>query len=324
MPIAGSLSGRVFTTGEPLRVGTPHELDGVSLVTSGELDVGPVMIVPLRGRRARWGADRSQAHGTARVHRGRAGHGRRVRRPGLGGHRAGRGPLRATPGRDARRARSDRRRPARPRHPAALRHRSRTAELAGVAGPGRIADRLHQPRSSTSTTPSARSAPASSRSTRLPRSPRGGAQRLLGVVTDAAVGPRIRARGPLRGPPGEHLPGEVAAIWSRCCAKACPTSRATRTPGRSMSGSPPHPAGLRRGHRRRRRHERHHPPQRPGQPAPTRRTPRRRVHPHPATPPAPVCPGRSPTAQPDHHGSQNQGAAGQALRPCPPPTPMDT
>lgn len=49
VPIAGSLSGRVFSTGEPLRVGTPHELEGMSPSGAGELDVGPVMIVPLTG-----------------------------------------------------------------------------------------------------------------------------------------------------------------------------------------------------------------------------------------------------------------------------------
>ena len=49
VPIAGSLSGRVFTTGEPLRVSTPHELEGASPASTGELDVGPMMIVPLTG-----------------------------------------------------------------------------------------------------------------------------------------------------------------------------------------------------------------------------------------------------------------------------------
>ena len=105
VPIAGSLSGRVFTTGEPLRVSTPHELEGASPASTGELDVGPMMIVPLTGSQGTLGVlTAARRTGQARVHRGRGGHGGRVRRPGLGGHRAGRGPRRARPGRDARRA----------------------------------------------------------------------------------------------------------------------------------------------------------------------------------------------------------------------------
>ena len=46
---AGSLSGRVFTTGEPLRVAHPHDEAGLMSVASGDLDVGPVLVVPLRG-----------------------------------------------------------------------------------------------------------------------------------------------------------------------------------------------------------------------------------------------------------------------------------
>jgi GAF domain-containing protein len=49
VPIAGSLSGRVFTTGEPLRVATPHELEGASPASTDALDIGPVMVVPLTG-----------------------------------------------------------------------------------------------------------------------------------------------------------------------------------------------------------------------------------------------------------------------------------
>jgi signal transduction histidine kinase len=44
-----SLAGRVFTTGEPLRVSTPNEQPGLTSVASGELDVGPVLVVPLLG-----------------------------------------------------------------------------------------------------------------------------------------------------------------------------------------------------------------------------------------------------------------------------------
>jgi signal transduction histidine kinase len=48
VPQEGSLSGWVFTTGEPLRVGAPDEAGLVS-VASPELDVGPVLVVPLQG-----------------------------------------------------------------------------------------------------------------------------------------------------------------------------------------------------------------------------------------------------------------------------------
>ncbi|MBW0122948.1 sensor histidine kinase, partial [Pseudonocardia oceani] len=46
-----SLAGRVFTTGKPLRVATPYELPGLDASTVHGLDVGPVVVVPLRGPR---------------------------------------------------------------------------------------------------------------------------------------------------------------------------------------------------------------------------------------------------------------------------------
>jgi signal transduction histidine kinase len=49
VPWEGSLSGRVFTTGKPLRVSGPNEQPGLAYVASGELDVGPVLVVPLLG-----------------------------------------------------------------------------------------------------------------------------------------------------------------------------------------------------------------------------------------------------------------------------------
>ena len=49
VPLAGSLSGRVFTTGEPLRVAYPNEQPGLASLASGEFDVGPVLAVPLQG-----------------------------------------------------------------------------------------------------------------------------------------------------------------------------------------------------------------------------------------------------------------------------------
>ena len=129
VPLQGSLSGRVFTTGQPLRVAHPRDEAGLASVASGALDVGPVLVVPLRGS--------TRVHGVlsvarlprpARVHRRRPGDGRRVRQPGRGRDRARRGPRRAAARRDARRARADRRGPARPRHPTAVRHRAVAAE----------------------------------------------------------------------------------------------------------------------------------------------------------------------------------------------------
>src|SRR5690242_3937988 len=57
----------------------------------------------------------------------RRGDGRRLRQPGLGRDRARPGPGRPTAGRSARRARADRGGPARPRHPAPVRHRALAA-----------------------------------------------------------------------------------------------------------------------------------------------------------------------------------------------------
>jgi signal transduction histidine kinase len=49
LSLDGSLSGRVFTTGDPLRVSSPNEQPGLTSVASGDLDVGPVLVVPLLG-----------------------------------------------------------------------------------------------------------------------------------------------------------------------------------------------------------------------------------------------------------------------------------
>lgn len=47
--LAGSLAGRVFTTGEPVRVGTPDEQPGHVSLASGNLDIGPMLVMPLLG-----------------------------------------------------------------------------------------------------------------------------------------------------------------------------------------------------------------------------------------------------------------------------------
>ena len=66
VPRQGSLSGRVFTTGQPLRLAHPRDEAGLASVASGALDVGPVLVVPLCGS--------TRVHGVlsvARIH-GRA------------------------------------------------------------------------------------------------------------------------------------------------------------------------------------------------------------------------------------------------------------
>ena len=49
VPVAGSLSGRVVSTEEPLRVAQPNEVPGLIPMTTNDLDVGPVLVLPLRG-----------------------------------------------------------------------------------------------------------------------------------------------------------------------------------------------------------------------------------------------------------------------------------
>ena len=48
VPLQGSLSGQVFSTGVPLRVARPDEA-GLASVASGDMEVGPVLVVPLVG-----------------------------------------------------------------------------------------------------------------------------------------------------------------------------------------------------------------------------------------------------------------------------------
>jgi signal transduction histidine kinase len=49
VPRQGSLAGRVFTTGQPLRLAHPNDQAGLASVESSALDVGPVLVVPLSG-----------------------------------------------------------------------------------------------------------------------------------------------------------------------------------------------------------------------------------------------------------------------------------
>ena len=49
LPLAESLSGRVYSTGRPMRLLSPGEQPGLALVAARELEIGPVMVVPLVG-----------------------------------------------------------------------------------------------------------------------------------------------------------------------------------------------------------------------------------------------------------------------------------
>jgi signal transduction histidine kinase len=49
IPLDGTLSGRAFSTGEPMRLSTPGEHPGLAFRANGVLDVGPVLVLPLVG-----------------------------------------------------------------------------------------------------------------------------------------------------------------------------------------------------------------------------------------------------------------------------------
>jgi hypothetical protein len=51
VPVEGSLLGRVSTTGEPVRLSQLEDEAEWRSLTGGELDVGPVIVVPLLGSR---------------------------------------------------------------------------------------------------------------------------------------------------------------------------------------------------------------------------------------------------------------------------------
>ena len=52
VPVAGSLSGRVFTTGTALRMSSPDDQPGMDRAVPDGLDAGPVLVVPLVGSRS--------------------------------------------------------------------------------------------------------------------------------------------------------------------------------------------------------------------------------------------------------------------------------
>lgn len=49
VPLDGTLSGAVFRSGEPLRVAHQDERHGLSALALGDMDIGPVIVTPLRG-----------------------------------------------------------------------------------------------------------------------------------------------------------------------------------------------------------------------------------------------------------------------------------
>jgi signal transduction histidine kinase len=51
VPLADSLSGRVFTSGEPLRLSQPEDETGGARLAWGDPEVGPLLVVPLLGSR---------------------------------------------------------------------------------------------------------------------------------------------------------------------------------------------------------------------------------------------------------------------------------
>ena len=210
VPIAGSLSGRVFTTGEPLRVATPHELEGTSPASTGELDVGPMMIVPLTGSQGTLGVLTAA---------------RRTGRPAFTADEvdmAAGFAAQASVAIELAEARSEQSRAA------MLDERDRIAadlhdhviqrlfatglglqSVAGLAGPGRVADRIHQAIVELDDTISQIRTSIFQLNHTPQATPSEVRSELLEVVTDAAVAlgfePAVRFAGLLE----ETLPGDV-------------------------------------------------------------------------------------------------------------------
>ncbi len=49
LPVAESLSGRVYSTGQPMRLVSPGEQPGLALAAARALEIGPVMVLPMVG-----------------------------------------------------------------------------------------------------------------------------------------------------------------------------------------------------------------------------------------------------------------------------------
>jgi signal transduction histidine kinase len=210
VPIAGSLSGRVFTTGEPLRVSTPHELEGTSPAITGELDVGPMMIVPLTGSQGTLGVL------TAARHTGRPAFTADEvdMAAGFAAQASVAIELAEARSEQSRAAMLDERdRIAADLHDHVIQRLFATGlglqSVAGLAGPGRIADRIHQAIVDLDDTISQIRTSIFQLNHNPQTTPSGVRSELLEVVTDAAVAlgfePAVRFAGLLE----ETLPGDV-------------------------------------------------------------------------------------------------------------------
>ena len=226
VPRHGSLSGRVFTTGQPLRLAHPRDEAGLASVASGALDVGPVPVVPLRGS--------TRVHGVLSLARTR---GRTAFTPddlelaaGFANQAAVAIELAA--------ARVEQQRAARCSMSANGSPRTCTTTSSNDCSPpacpctpwptpsGRARPASgYSPRSPTSTPPSPRSAPASSRCSTTPRPlrtgcgpapPHGLRARLLDLVTEVTptlgFAPAVRFSGLLDGLPDQTAQDLLAVL----------------------------------------------------------------------------------------------------------------
>ena len=285
VPVAGSLAGRVFTTGEPLRVARAHELPGLAPMTTDNLDVGPVLVLPLpahsgstgvltaarvRGRPAFTADDVDMAAGFAN-------------QAAVAIELA---EARAEQQRTA--MLEDRQRIAADLHDHVIQRLFAAGlslqALAGFLGPGRATDRIMVTVADLDRTIAQIRTSIFALQQTPQATSRGLRARLLEVAAEQADTLRVRpraavlrgARRPARRPP--RGPGGGAARSAE--QHRPPRARPHRRGRPHRHPRPGQPAGQ----RRRDRARPHHPTQRTGQPAPPRRTPRRHPHPHPRQP----------------------------------------
>ena len=295
VPLAGSLAGRVYATGRPLRVSHPSEQPGLDSMASGTVDVGPVLVVPLTGARKVIGVlTVARLSGRAAFTTDELDMAAGFANQASVAIELAAARTEQQHARDRRRARPDRRGPARPRHPTAVRHRAGAAEHRGHPAlrhqrlrSGRHRGRAHQrhhpgPRRHDQPDPLHHLRPAPSGPTRRHWAPRPDPGRHRPGHSGVGFHPRP-AGGRPGGRPHPHRGGRGSA---RGAARGAVQHRPPRPRPQQRHRAhgrirPAHPRRPRRRHRRRS----HQPAvQRPGQPAPPRRTSWRRVHPHPAPP----------------------------------------
>ena len=280
VPREGSLSGRVFTTGTPLRMAAPDERADLQAAVPDGLDAGPVLVVPLvgshtthgvlsvvrlRGRAAFTAEDLDMATGFANQ---------------------------ASVALELARARADQQRAA------LLDERERIAAdlhdhviqrlfasglslqaLAATLGPGRATDRVLA-------TVADLDATISQIRTAIFALQQAAAGRCHAACAPACsrwspTSPRPSGSSPPCGSPACSTPfptrvaDDLLAVLREALTNAARHAHATAVEVElTATADQAHP----RRPRQRLRHRRHHPPQRPGQPPPPRRTPRRRPH----------------------------------------------